>query len=306
MTERDRELDRLKRTRPRSRFLRWSAALLGALVVYSWFSGDIEIADLFKERRLQSLDRFVSREIVPYPLQGKEWDWGVFGAWAGDLLSDRGMPGFWATLAMSVLAIVLAGIGGMLLSLPGARNLMTPEPFLPSGRPPPGVVSLSFTAALYVARFVQLFLRAIPEFVWAYLFLAMLGPTAWPAVLALAVHNAGVLGKLNSEVIENLEPGTLRSLRGLGADRGQIVAAAVFPVALPRFLLYFFYRFETCVREATILGMLGIVSLGYWIQDARARRHFDEMLFLVVLGAAIVLIGDLVSAVARRAVRKAV
>ncbi len=53
------------------------------------------------------------------------------------------------------------------------------------------------------------------------------------------------------------------------------------PLALPRFLLYFFYRFESCIREATVLGMLGTVSLGYWIQDARGRQSYDEMLLLV-------------------------
>ena len=76
-------------------------------------------------------------------------------------------------------------------------------------------------------------------------------------------------------------------------------------MALSRFLLFLFYRWETCVREATVLGMLGIVSLGYWIQDARARNHYDTMVLLVATSVAIVLIGDVVSAVARRVVREA-
>ena len=50
--------------------------------------------------------------------------------------------------------------------------------------------------------------------------------------------------------------------------------------------------------------MLGIVSLGYWIQDARARNHYDEMFFLVLLGAFLVLAGDLISALARELVRR--
>ena len=72
---------------------------------------------------------------------------------------------------------------------------------------------------------------------------------------------------------------------------------------LPRFLLFFFYRFETCVREATVLGMLGIYSLGYWVDEARSRGRYDEMLFLVALGALLVLAADFVSWWARRAVR---
>jgi phosphonate transport system permease protein len=134
----------------------------------------------------------------------------------------------------------------------------------------------------------------------------MLGPTAWPVVLALGLHNAGIVGKLTAEVVENLDPEPLAALRGLGARRRQILLFAVFPLILPRFLVYFFYRWETCVREATVLGMLGVVSLGYWIVDARARNHHDEMFFLVLVGAAIVVAGDLVSAATRELVRRAV
>ena len=80
--------------------------------------------------------------------------------------------------------------------------------------------------------------------------------------------------------------------------------AAALPVALPRFLLFFFYRWETCVREATVLGMLGIVSLGFWIQDARARNFYDEMVFLILLGALLVIIGDVISTLVRAYVRR--
>ena len=77
------------------------------------------------------------------------------------------------------------------------------------------------------------------------------------------------------------------------------------PLAANRFLLYFFYRFETCVREATVLGMLGVVSLGYWIQDARAKQFYDEMVVFVGLGALLVLTADIASAIVRRALRRA-
>ena len=82
-----------------------------------------------------------------------------------------------------------------------------------------------------------------------------------------------------------------------------MLIAGVFPIALGRYLLYFFYRFETCIREATVLGMLGVVSLGFYISDARSKMYYDEMLFLVLLGAGIVLLSDLLSATARRYLR---
>ena len=59
------------------------------------------------------------------------------------------------------------------------------------------------------------------------------------------------------------------------------------------------------MREATGLGMLGVVSLGYWIQDSRAKQYYDEMVVFVALGAALVLTADLASAIVRRALRRA-
>ena len=123
-------------------------------------------------------------------------------------------------------------------------------------------------------------------------------------VLALALHNTGILGRLGAEVVENTETAAPAALRGLGAGRRQIALAGLLPLALGRWLLYFFYRWETCVREATVLGMLGIVSLGYALDEARVRDRYDDMLFYVLLGAVLVLVGDLVSAVARRIVRR--
>ena len=81
-------------------------------------------------------------------------------------------------------------------------------------------------------------------------------------------------------------------------------SARMAPLSLNRFLLYLFYRWETCVRQATVLGMLSLVSLGFWIQDARTRNHYDEMVVAMACGALLVVVGDLVSAVAREVVRR--
>ncbi len=301
---RDAEIRRLHRGRPRSRFARWSGAALAALVVLAWSSPGLRASDFFSERRLANLERFLG-ELRPYPLQGRDFDLGVAVAWAGEVLSDRGWEAAGVTLAMSVAAIVLAALAALVLTPAAARTFASPEPYLPGPRPPSRAARAFWWLVVAAARTVLIFIRSIPEYVWAFIFLAILGPTAWPVVLALALHNSGILGKLTAEVVENLEPAPLKALRGLGASRAQIVAAGIFPLILPRFLLFFFYRWETCVREATVLGMLGTVSLGFWIVDARARNHYDEMFFFVLIGAAIVLAGDLVSAVAREIIRRA-
>jgi len=303
MTDRELKLRHLRSQRPRSRFAHWSALLLLIVMIGSWWVGDFQVENFLSERRLQNMNRFL-HELIPYPLQGREFDFGIAWDWAADVLARKGWSATMVTLAISVAAIVLAGFGGAFFSLPAARNFTSPEPFLSSLRNPHWAWHFLWRAVVWVTRLFLIFVRAIPEYMWAFLLLAVLGPTAWPAVLALALHNLGVLGKLGAEVVENTEPAPLSALRGLGASHLQIASTGLFPLTFSRFLLFLFYRWETCVREATVLGMLGIVSLGYWIQDSRARNHYDEMFFLVLLGAALVLIGDLLSALARESIRR--
>jgi len=153
-------------------------------------------------------------------------------------------------------------------------------------------------------RGVLIVIRAIPEYLWAFLLIALMGVGPWAAVLALALHNAGILGRLGSEVIDDLPAGPPKALRGLGGSRSQVVAIGVWPTVLNRFLLYFFYRWETCVREATVLGLLGVASLGFHIQQARAAMRYDEMLLWVLMASGLILVGDWVSVLARGAIRR--
>ena len=284
--------------------MRHSSLALGVLAVLAWSNRELWPRELLSPRRLANLERFLG-ELLPYPLQGQPFDFHVALHWAGEILTEKGWAATGTTLALAVAAIVLAAIGALLFTLPAARTVANPEPFLPALRLPSRLTAGLWSGLVTLVRGLLIVCRSIPEYIWAFLFLAVLGPNAWPVVLALAVHNFGTLGKLGAEVVEDLEERPLAALRSLGATRLQIAATAIFPITLPRFLLFFFYRWETCVREATVLGMLGISSLGFWIVDARARNHYDEMFFFVLLGAALVLMGDLVSALVRSFVRRA-
>ena len=300
---RDDAIRELRRGRPRSIFLRLSAAAVLALVTIAWTSGNFGDDPVLSPRRIHNLERFLS-ELRPYPLQGRAVDIAVAWQWARGVLASRGLSAAATTLAISMLAIVLAGVGAALLSLPAARNYATPNPFTVSLQPPRARRRLFWKLLNVASRSILIFARAVPEYIWAFLLLILFGPNAWPAVLALAIHNAGILGKLASEVVEDLDQAPLASLRASGASRSQIAVTAIAPLVFNRTLLFFFYRWETCVRDATILGLLGIVSLGYWIQDARARNRYDEMFLLILVGAALVIVSDVVSAIARESVRR--
>ena len=295
-------LDLLYRERPRRRFARASGLALFALAVWAWTSGRFSLGALASERSRANLERFLG-ELRPHPLQGQAWDFGLAWRWAVDVLGGQAGAALADTLALSIAAIAAAGLLALFASLLASRALMTPEPFLPGPCPPaPGRVAL-FAAAAWAVRGALIALRAVPELVWAFVLLTLLGPGAWPAVLALALHNAGILGRLFAEVVENTDPRPARALRGLGASRLQIALAALWPASLSRFLLFFFYRWETCVREATILGLLGFAGLGAQILQARAALRWDELALWTALGSALILAGDAASAAARRALR---
>ena len=297
-----RTIEELRRDRPRSRFARLSTAVMIAVVTWAWTSGAFDLGELGTERATRNLDRFLS-EVRPYPLQGRSWDWGLAWEWFREQTADRLGPALLDTLALSIAAIVLAGLLALASSLPAARSLSRAEPYLPAPSRPSNAAHFAWRAVVWIVRSALIVLRAIPEYVWAFMILILVGPGAWPAVLALALHNTGILGKLFAEVLENADPRTPRALRALGATRLQIGLTSLVPVSLNRFLLFFFYRWETCVREATILGLLGLSGLGSYILQAQAAIRWDEMVLWTLMGSVLIVAGDLLSALARRTLR---
>ena len=150
------------------------------------------------------------------------------------------------TLAMSVLAVGLAGAGVLLTFLPAARNVAFGE--LSGARP------LSGQAAFFVVRATFTFTRGIPELFWAMLIIFVLSPGLLPGAVALAVHNYGILGKLSAEVVENLDPRPARALRSSGAGNLQMLMYGVLPQALPQLLTYLLYRWEVVIRTTVVVG----------------------------------------------------
>ncbi|MFT7669057.1 MAG: phosphonate transport system permease protein [Planctomycetota bacterium] len=303
--ERQLQIAGLWQNRPRSIFLRVTLIALTIWTLYSWASADIAVDEFLTQRRLSNLAEFLRNELIPFPLRTEAFTWGGLWEWISGIWNKVGATSTLATLQISILAIVLAAAASWPLAALSARNFSSVLPFEPTPRASSKAARLFWFCASRGARAIAILLRAIPEYILAFLFLAVLGPAnAWPAVLALAIHNSGILARLGGEVIENLEPQPLRCLALMGARRPAILIFGIVPLTLGRNLLYFFYRFETCVREATVLGMLGVVSLGYWIQDARSKQYYDEMLLLVLFGVGLVLVADLLSALARRSLRR--
>jgi len=289
----------LRSKRERNLPARAIGALLLLLTLYSWLSGHLRVSDLFTSHRSQNLKRFLTQDALPEPLRAPDANPANLLPWLGRILQEHGLEALLTTFWIALAATALAALSAFLLAPLGCRPLLRRDPY--TNTP----ATTHFPLAPLIARTLWVIQRAIPEYIWAFFLLAALGPSAWPAILALAIHNAAILARLGADTLEDTETPALSTLRAAGATRSGLLLHGLWPMSVNRFLLYAFYRFETCIREATVLGMLGIVSLGYWVIEARAHQRHDEMIVLILLGAGLVLSVDLGSVMLRRMMRRA-
>jgi phosphonate transport system permease protein len=214
------------------------------------------------------------------------------------------------TLAMSILAMAGAGIGGIVFSFPAAHNFLNPGGiFVPSQSIESreqshrckflgwGTVLLIFT------RFLLLIARAVPEPIWALLFLFVLFPGILPGAIALGLHNFGILGRLMAEVTENLDERPLRSLKALGASRPQVFLYGVLPLTFPRFIAYILYRWEVCIRATLIVGLVGAGGLGRLLTEQLSSFDYKGILTALIIFLGLTFLVDLMSALVRRTIR---
>ena len=157
--------------------------------------------------------------------------------------------GVWETLAISIIGTLLAAIGGLLLALPKPR-----APF----------------------NFLLNSLRSVPELVWATLTALAVGLGPFAGALALALHTAGVLGRLYAEALDNAPPAPARALRLAGAPAGVSFLYGTLPGAFPQLIAYTLYRWEMNIRMAAILGFVGAGGLGQLLYVELSLFHYAQ------------------------------
>jgi phosphonate transport system permease protein len=109
------------------------------------------------------------------------------------------------------------------------------------------------------------------------------------AVLALGIPYAGILGRIYSELLQDVPEAPLRALRSAGASEWRVFWYGRLPMALPDMLSYTFYRLECGVRSAAILSFVGLGGLGYQVQIALADLDYaTAWTFLLALVALVV------------------
>jgi phosphonate transport system permease protein len=142
------------------------------------------------------------------------------------------------------------------------------------------------------ARFILNALRGVSELVFALIFVSAVGLGPFPGILALALHNAGMLGKFYAEAIEAVDQGPVEAMQSTGAGWSQTVAYAIVPQILPHFITYNLYRFEVSIRSATVLGLVGAGGIGFHLLSSIRLFDYRTTAMVLIVIIALVILTD--------------
>lgn len=128
-------------------------------------------------------------------------------------------------------------------------------------------------------------MRAMPEIVIALVLIFIMGGGPVPAMIAIALHTIGALGKLFSEVNENADIKSVEGLQSVGATWFQRMWLGIIPQVIPNYLSYALLRFEINIRASAILGFVGSGGIGYELKNAMGwgKGKYDEAAAIFIL-----------------------
>ncbi|URZ88428.1 phosphonate ABC transporter, permease protein PhnE [Floricoccus penangensis] len=147
------------------------------------------------------------------------------------------------TIAIAVLGTLFGAILALPLAFLSATNIV-PKP------------------VAFIMNFINMAIRTVPPFVYGLMFIRVTGPGASAGVLTLAVASIGMIAKMFTETIENLDQGIIESMEASGASLFQKIRFGIIPQLKPDFLSLLLYRFDMNLRDATILGLVGAGGIG--------------------------------------------
>lgn len=176
-------------------------------------------------------------------------------------------PSLIETINIAAVSTLLGVLFGSILSLLATRGLAAFPRFIP------------------VFRRLMDIMRAMPEIVLALVLIFILGGGPVPAMIAIAFHTTGAIGKLYSEVNENADLKPVDGLASVGANWTQKMWFGVVPQVAPNYLSYALLRFEINIRASAILGFVGAGGIGYELKNAITwgKGKYDETAAIFIL-----------------------
>jgi phosphonate transport system permease protein len=142
--------------------------------------------------------------------------------------------------------------------------------------------------------------RAINEMVFAMLFVVVVGLGPFAGALALFVHTTGILAKLFSEAVEAIDPQPVEGIRATGANAVEEVFYGVVPQVMPLWVSYSLYRFESNIRSAAVVGMVGAGGIGVVLWEVIRAFQFAQTCAVMIMVVVLVSLVDVLSSQVRK------
>jgi phosphonate transport system permease protein len=195
----------------------------------------------------------------------------------------------WRTYLQEMLVTVQIAVWGTVLAVICAVPL--------------GLLSSTNIAPAWVYQPVRRLMdaaRAINEMVFAMLFIVAVGLGPFAGVLALWVHTTGVLAKLFSEAVESIDPQPVEGIRATGAHALEEIVYGIIPQVLPLWISYSLYRFESNVRSASVVGMVGAGGIGVILWEIIRGFEYAQTCAVMIIVIATVSLIDVLSSHIRK------
>lgn len=185
------------------------------------------------------------------------------------------------TLWMAVIGTTIAVILSFPIALGAARNT-TPHP-----------------AVMAVCRGIIVLTRAVPDLIFAAIFVRAVGIGVLPGIIALGLHSIGMVGKLFADAIEQTDRVPREAVTSVGASKWQSIVTSVIPQAMPSFISTILYRLDINLRSSSVLGIVGAGGIGFLLQANLRSLQYDEALGVVTVIFVLITLMEFVSAAVR-------
>lgn len=239
----------------------WAVVLL--LLAASWQGADMRPLDLWRD----------SRNMATYLADFFPPDFSDWRLYVGEMV---------ITLQIALWGTALAVVTAVPLGLLASSNIVPAWVYQP------------------VRRLMDAF-RAINEMVFAMLFVVAVGLGPFAGVLALWIHTAGVLAKLFSEAVEAIDPQPVEGIRSTGAGALHEIVYGVIPQVMPLWISFTLYRFESNVRSASVVGMVGAGGIGVVLWEIIRGFQYAQTAAVMIIIVVTVSLLDMVSSRIRKA-----
>lgn len=163
-----------------------------------------------------------------------------------------------------------------------------------------GARTLSPAPLVFIVRIVVGIIRTIPSFLWAVVFVIVVGLGPLAGTLALALYTVGYLAKLYAEFFEGVDPEVLEAVRGVGARTWHLARFVVWPESANSVLSQFLFMLEYNIRASSILGFVGAGGIGLYLNVYISTLAYDRVATILLLILGLVLAMDVISTMIRK------